>query len=127
MLGVFKLAFGKMNNVIEKFTKNKKLNFWTVLIIGILFALAFCPYSGVLYFGLLIPMTVTSVKGLYLPIVFAFATGLPVIIFAYLLAFTVSGVGKLYNRIQVFEKWFRYIVAVVFIGIGVYYTILIFI
>jgi cytochrome c-type biogenesis protein len=127
MLGVLKLAFGNMNNIIEKFAKNKNLNFWTVLIIGILFALAFCPYSGVLYFGLLIPMTVTSVKGLYLPIVFAFATGLPVIIFAYLLAFTVSGVGKLYNRIQVFEKWFRYIVAVIFIGVGVYYTLLIFI
>jgi len=127
MLGVLKLALGNMNNLIDKFTKSKKLNFWTVLIIGILFALAFCPYSGVLYFGLLIPMTVTSVKGLYLPIVFALATGLPVIIFAYLLAFTVSGVGKLYNRIQVFEKWFRYIVAVIFIGIGVYYTVLIFI
>jgi len=126
MLGVLKLAFGNMNNVIEKITENKKLNFWTVLVIGILFALAFCPYSGVLYFGILIPMTVTSVKGLYLPIVFAFATGLPVIIFAYLLAFTVSGVGKLYNRIQVFEKWFRYIVAVIFIGIGIYYTALIF-
>lgn len=127
MLGVLNLAFGNMNNVIEKLTRNKKLNFWTVLIIGILFALAFCPYSGVLYFGLLIPMTVTSIKGLYLPIVFAFATGLPVIIFAYLLAFTVSGVGKLYNRIQVFEKWLRYIVAVIFISVGVYYTVLIFI
>lgn len=126
MLGVLKLAFGNMNNVIEKITLNKKLNFWTVLIIGILFAFAFCPYSGVLYFGLLIPMTVTSIKGLYLPIVFAFATGLPVIIFAYLLAFTVSGVGKLYNRIQVFEKWLRYIVAVIFISVGVYYTVLIF-
>jgi cytochrome c biogenesis protein CcdA len=126
MLGVLKLAFGNMNNVIEKITENKKLNFWTVLVIGILFALAFCPYSGVLYFGILIPMTVTSVKGLYLPIVFAFATGLPVIIFAYLLAYTVSGVGKLYNRIQIFEKWFRYIVAVVFIGVGIYYSALIF-
>lgn len=126
MLGVLKLAFGNMNNIIEKLTENKKLNFWTVLIIGILFALAFCPYSGVLYFGLLIPMTVTSVKGLYLPIVFAFATGLPVIIFAYLLAFTVSGVGKLYNRIQIFEKYFRYVVAVIFIGVGIYYTALIF-
>ena len=126
MLGVLKLAFGNMNNVIERYTENKKLNFWTVLIIGILFALAFCPYSGVLYFGLLIPMTLTSVKGLYLPIVFAFATGLPVIIFAYLLAFTISGVGKLYNRIQIFEKWFRYIVAVIFIAVGIYYTALIF-
>ena len=126
MLGILKLAFGNMNSVIEKFTKNKKLNFWTVLVIGILFALAFCPYSGVLYFGLLIPMTVTSVKGLYLPIVFAFATGLPVIIFAYLLAYTISGVGKLYNRIQIFEKWFRYIVAIIFIAVGIYYTALIF-
>lgn len=126
MFGVLKLAFGNMNNLIEKYTKNRKLNFWTVLVIGVLFALAFCPYSGVLYFGILIPMTVTSVKGLYLPIVFAFATGLPVIIFAYLLAYTVSGVGKLYNRIQIFEKWFRYIVAFVFIGVGVYYTTMIF-
>ncbi|MFC2096186.1 sulfite exporter TauE/SafE family protein, partial [Bacteroidota bacterium] len=85
------------------------------------------PYSGVLYFGILIPMTVASAKGLYLPIIFAFATGLPVIIFAYLLAFTISGVGKFYNRIKIFEKYFRYIVAVIFIGVGIYYTLLIFI
>ena len=126
MFGVLKFALGNMNNIIQKYTENRKLNFWTVLVIGILFALAFCPYSGVLFFGLLIPMTVVSAKGLYLPIVFAFATGLPVIIFAYLLAFTISGVGKFYNRIQIFEKYFRYIVAVIFIGVGVYYTLLIF-
>jgi len=126
MLGVLKLGFGNLNNLIQRYTENKKLNFWTVLFIGVLFALAFCPYSGVLYFGILIPMTVVSAKGLYLPIVFAFATGLPVIIFAYLLAYTISGVGKLYNRIKIFEKWFRYIVAVIFIGVGIYYTTLIF-
>jgi len=126
MMGVLKLGLGNLNNVIQKYTENKKLNFWSVLFIGVLFALAFCPYSGVLYFGILIPMTVASAKGLYLPIVFAFATGLPVIIFAYLLAFTISGVGKLYNRIKIFEKWFRYIVAVLFIGVGIYYTALIF-
>jgi cytochrome c-type biogenesis protein len=126
MLGVLKFAFGNINNVIQKYTENRKLNFWSVLVIGILFALAFCPYSGVLYFGILIPMTVASAKGLYLPIVFAFATGLPVIIFAYLLAFTISGVGKFYNRIKIFEKYFRYIVAIIFIGVGIYYTLLIF-
>ncbi|MCK5029140.1 MAG: sulfite exporter TauE/SafE family protein [Bacteroidales bacterium] len=126
MLGVLKFAFGNINNVIQKYTENRKLNFWSVLVIGILFALAFCPYSGVLYFGILIPMTVASAKGLYLPIVFAFATGLPVIIFAYLLAFTISGVGKFYNRIKIFEKYFRYVVAVIFIGVGIYYTALIF-
>ena len=126
MLGVLKFKTGGMNNIIQRFTENRKVNFWTVLIIGVLFALAFCPYSGVLFFGLLIPITVASAKGLYLPVVFALATGLPVIIFAYLLSYTVSGVGKLYNRIQIFEKWFRYIVSVVFIGVGIYYSILYF-
>jgi len=127
MLGVLNFKTGGINSLIQRYTENRKNSFWTVLVIGILFALAFCPYSGVLFFGMLIPITITSVKGLYLPVIFAIATGLPVIIFAYLIAYTVSGVGKLYNKIQVFEKWFRYIVAVIFIGIGVYYTVLIFI
>lgn len=126
MFGVLKFSTGGMNKLIQKYTENRKVNFWSVLLIGVLFALAFCPYSGVLYFGLLIPITIASAKGLYLPIVFAFATGLPVIIFAYLLAFTVSSVGSFYNSIKAIEKWFRYIVATIFIGVGVYYSILYF-
>jgi sulfite exporter TauE/SafE len=127
MLGILKTRSGVIYNLIQKFAENRKVNFWSVLLIGMLFALAFCPYSGVLFFGLLIPMSVASVKGLYLPLIFALATGLPVIIFAYVLAYTLSGVGKLYNRLQIFEKWFRYIVSFVFIGVGIYFTILIFI
>ena len=87
-----------------------------------IFALAFCPYSGVLYFGMLIPLTI-STSGLHLPVVFALATGIPVILFAWLIAYTVSGVGILYQRIKSFEYWFRRVVAVVFIGIGIYYII----
>ena len=75
--------------------------------------------------GMLIPMSVQNASGLFLPIVFAIATGIPVILFAWLLAYTVSGVGKLYNRIKSFELWFRRIVAVVFIGFGVYYSIIV--
>ena len=88
---------------------------------GIAFALAFCPYSGVLYFGMLIPMTISSVSGLYLPLVFAIGTGLPVIIIAYLIAYTVSGVGNFYNKIKIFELWSRRVIAVVFIAAGAYY------
>jgi cytochrome c biogenesis protein CcdA len=126
MLGILKFSTGGMNKLIQKYTENRKVNFWSVLLIGVLFALAFCPYSGVLYFGLLIPITIASAQGLYLPIVFAFATGLPVIIFAYLLAFMVSSVGSFYNSIKVIEKWFRYIVAGIFIGVGIYYSALYF-
>jgi cytochrome c-type biogenesis protein len=97
-------------------------NGWGALLLGILFALAFCPYSGILYFGMLIPMTVTSASGLYLPAVFALATGLPVIVFAWFLAYGVAEVGKFYDRMKVFEKWFRRVAAVVFIAAGIYYT-----
>jgi threonine/homoserine/homoserine lactone efflux protein len=90
------------------------------------FALAFCPYSGVLYFGMLIPMTVASASGLYLPIVFALATGIPVIIFAWILAYTVSGIGGAYNKVKAFEIWFRRVIAVLFIVVGIYYILRVF-
>jgi len=69
-------------------------------------------------------MTITSASGLYLPVIFAIATGLPVILFAWIIAYTISGVGKLYNRIKTFELWFRRIIAVMFFIIGIYYTII---
>jgi cytochrome c-type biogenesis protein len=95
---------------------------WSALLLGIVFALAFCPYSSILYFGMLIPITVASAKGLYLPAVFAFATGLPVIIVSWFLAYSVSGIGNFYNRLKTFEKWFRRTAAAVFIAAGLYYT-----
>jgi cytochrome c-type biogenesis protein len=96
-------------------------------LLGMLFALAFCPYSGMLYFGMLIPITISSASGLYLPVIFAIATGLPVIVMAWLLAFTVRGVGNFYQKLKTFELWFRRVVAVVFILIGIYYSYLIYI
>ena len=95
-------------------------DFWGVLLLGIVFALAFCPYSGVLYFGMLIPMTVSSVSGLYLPAVFALATGIPVIIFAWLIAFSIGSLGNVYNKLKVFELWFRRVIAALFIIVGIW-------
>mgnify|MGYP000220398024 FL=1 len=126
MLGIFKINFPGMNKYMQRYQEKGVSSFWEVLFIGILFALAFCPYSGVLYFGMLIPMTLSSGSGLALPVVFAIATGIPVIIFAWLLAYTIAGVGKFYNGLKVFEKWFRRVVAVLFIGIGIYYVIIIY-
>jgi sulfite exporter TauE/SafE len=126
MLDVFKIKFPGMNKFSDKFKNKSKHTYWDVLLLGVFFALAFCPYSGVLYFGALIPITVSSASGLYLPIVFAIATGIPVIIFAWLIAYTVSGVGKLYNSIKIFEIWFRRVISVLFIIIGIYYIYIIY-
>lgn len=126
MLGILKVKFPGTSGLVKRFQKTGTKSYWDVMLLGVFFALAFCPYSGVLYFGMLIPMTITHASGLYLPIVFAIATGIPVIIFAWMLAFTVSGVGHLYNNIKLFELWFRRVISMVFIGIGCYYIIAIF-
>ena len=125
MLNVIRLNFLGKSNFTEKLTKNLKgKGLLGSFLIGVIFALAFCPYSGALYFGMLIPMTISSVDGLYLPIVFAFGTGLPVILFTYLLAFAAGSVGVFYNKIAKIERWMRVIAGVVFVLTGVYYVLI---
>ncbi len=126
MLDVIKIKLPGISGLTDKIGEKSKGSYWSTLLLGMAFALAFCPYSGVLYFVMLIPMTVASASGLYLPVLFAIATALPVIVFAWLLAYAVGNVGKLYNRIKVFELWFRRVVSVIFIGVGVYYVIIFF-
>jgi sulfite exporter TauE/SafE len=126
MLGILKLTIPGIGSLTEKMENKSNSGFWGVLLLGIVFALAFCPYSGVLYFGMLIPMTVSSASGLFLPVSFAVATGIPVIIFAWLIAFSIGSIGNLYNKIKLFEKWFRRVIAALFIGIGIYQSIAIF-
>ena len=123
MLDVIQIKFPGMSGLTSKMEAKTKWGYLDAILLGMVFALAFCPYSGVLYFGMLIPMTVASASGLYLPIVFALATGIPVIIFAWILAYTVSGIGTAYNKIRTFEIWFRRVIAVLFILVGIYYVV----
>lgn len=127
MLDVIRINFPGLGKLGEKMEQDQKRGFWKVLLLGMVFALAFCPYSGLLYFGMLIPITVASPEGLYLPLIFAIATGLPVIVLAWMLAYTVSEVGSFYKKLKTFELWFRRIVAVVFIIVGIYYISIFFI
>ncbi len=125
MLGIVKVNLNFTGKLTARFQKKNKHNYLDAFFLGIIFALAFCPYSGILYFGMLIPMTIQSASGLILPVIFAIATAIPVLIFAWLLAYTVSGVGKLYNSLKTFEFWFRKIVATAFILVGLYLTVLV--
>jgi threonine/homoserine/homoserine lactone efflux protein len=67
-------------------------------------------------------MSAQSAGGYLLPIVYALATGLPVILVAWILAFSVAGIGKFYDRMKVFQKWFNRIVAILFILVAAYYA-----
>jgi len=122
MLNIIRLDFLGKSNFSEKLSeKFKDKGLLGSFLIGVIFALAFCPYSGALFFGMLIPLTIASADGLYLPIVFAFGTGLPVILFTYLMAFAAASVSTFYTKITKAEKWLRYGAAVVFIIAGLYY------
>jgi len=123
MLDLVRIKFPGLSGLTSRMEERKSWRFIDAVLLGMVFALAFCPYSGVLYFGMLIPMTVASASGLYLPVLFAIATGIPVILFAWLLAYTVSGIGGVYNKIKVFELWFRRVIAILFIIVGIYYII----
>ena len=96
------------------------------LLLGILFALAFCPTSGLLYFGMLIPLSAEATAGYLLPLVFAIATALPVLVVAWVLAYSMQSIGKVMGKIAVFQKWFNRLVAMLFMGVGIYYSIMMF-
>jgi cytochrome c-type biogenesis protein len=123
MLDFIKIRFPAINILTSRMQAKTKWRYFDALILGVIFALAFCPYSGVLYFGMLIPMTLASNSGLYLPVIFAIATGIPVIIFGWIIAYTISGIGNAYLRLKSFEIWFRRIIAILFISVGIYYLI----
>ena len=95
-------------------------------LLGVIFALSFCPFSAVLFFAMLIPLAIGAGDPVIIPAVFALATGLPVIIISYLL---VRGVGKcsgIIQKIGTVELWIRRGVAAVFIVVGMYYSIIVY-
>ena len=92
-------------------------------LLGILLALAFCPLSGLLYFGVLIPMVIASKSGLLLLPVFAFAMSLPVVLIAYIIAYCIEEIGRFYNKIKAIEKYGKYVMSIIFILTGIYLLI----
>lgn len=126
IIGIFMLDMIKLNlpkiNIGGESLKRRTKGGRGAMLLGILFALAFCPTSGVFYFGMLMPLSAAETGGYLLPVIYAVATGLPVILVAWILAYSVAGLGKFYNRVQIFEKWFRKIVAILFIAAGTYYA-----
>ena len=95
---------------------------WGSLLLGILFAMTFCPTSGLFYFGMLIPMSASTAGGYALPAVYALATGLPVVAVAWIIAFSVANIAGFYNKMHALQKWLNRLVAALFIIVGLYYA-----
>ena len=57
---------------------------------------------------------------------FAIATALPVLIVAWILAFSVQHIGSFYGKMQTVQKWLNRIVGSIFAIIGLYYCVIMF-
>ncbi|MGA9117532.1 MAG: aromatic aminobenezylarsenical efflux permease ArsG family transporter [Bacteroidota bacterium] len=93
------------------------------LLLGVVFALSFCPVSAALFFGSLIPLALHYESGVALPSVYGAATGLPVLILALGLSFGAQRVGEAYRSIRAFERWARVVTGAAFILVGVYFSL----
>jgi cytochrome c biogenesis protein CcdA len=131
LIGLFMLFGNRLN--LPSFGFGDKGEGWAqrggfgALMLGVLFALAFCPTSGVFYFGMLIPMSASTTMGYLLPILFAVATALPVLVVAWILAFSAGQIGAVYGKMQTIQRWLNIGVGVLFIAIGIYYCFTIYI
>ncbi|MBK9402813.1 MAG: sulfite exporter TauE/SafE family protein [Bacteroidetes bacterium] len=125
MLNIIKLNFmGKANYTERLQDKFKDKGLLGSFLLGALFAMAFCPYSGAMYFGILIPMSIKSSIGFSLPFFYALGAGSLVLFFTVLIAFSMQKVGKYFNAVQRIEKVMRVVAGLLFVLTGLYYILI---
>ena len=125
LLNIHRLRFDAGNAKLS--TLGERVSRWGRVgsfLLGILFALAFCPYSGVLYFGILIPLALKSSGGIGLPAVFAIGTSIPVLVFGIALSYGVTRVSRWFNALTRAQNIIRIVTSWILIGVGVYYLVM---
>jgi len=96
---------------------------WGALLLGIIFALSFCPTSAALFFGSLLPLSIQHKSIIALPAIYGLATGLPVLSFALLIAIGLGKIAKAYDKVVAFELWARKGTGIIFITVGIYHSL----
>jgi cytochrome c biogenesis protein CcdA len=128
IVGMFLLeliSFGSSGRGIsDKFQKRaESFGMWGAGLLGIIFAQSLCPLSAALFFGSLIPLSVQHNSSITMPVLYGIGTGLPVLVFAVIIAFGAKSLGKAFNTLSVIEKWARHITGTIFILVGVYFCL----
>ena len=123
LLDIIKIRFGGGGVATSLQARVERSGLFGALLLGVVFALTFCPVSAALFFGGLIPLALKHHSPVMMPLLYGVGTALPVIAFALLLAFSARLVGVLFNRITAIEVWARRVTGVVFILAGLYLII----
>ncbi len=123
LLGLIELNMGGkgMGEGLQK--RVDAMGIWGALLLGIVFALTFCPTSAALFFGSLVPLSLKVNSSVVLPVVYGVGTALPVMVFAVILATSAQSVGKAYNVLAKIEWWARMLTGVIFVLVGLYFSL----
>jgi len=123
LLGLLQPPVGG-SGVSEKMQKRvDALGIWGALMLGILFALSFCPVSAAWFFGSLIPLSLKMNSALVLPSLYGIGTALPVLVFAVLIARGAKSLGKAFDIMAKVEFWGRVGTGVLFIALGIFLSL----
>ena len=124
LLGIININFpgGGISDKLGK--RLEKFGIWGAALMGLVFALSFCPISAALFFGSLIPLAIDHQSSLMMPTLYGIGTALPVVVFAVLIALGTRYIGNVFNKITIVEKYARKITAVIFILVGIYYSLI---
>jgi len=123
MLAAPRLGFGGSSLGESLHRRAGRWGLGGAFVLGAVFALSFCPLSAALFFGSLIPLATQQQSPVALPALYGLGTGIPVLVFAGLLAFGAGWLSKAFDRLGVIERWARRLTGAVFIAVGVYETL----
>lgn len=124
LLNLISLSFIRGNIGSGMQGRVERFGIWGAGLLGLLFALSFCPVSAALFFGSLIPLAVDHESSIAMPTLYGVGTAIPVIAFAIVIAISTRLVGVMFDKLKVIEKWARLITGVVFVAVGIYYTLM---
>jgi cytochrome c biogenesis protein CcdA len=92
-------------------------------LLGVLFALSFCPVSAGIFFLYLFRLATTHGSSVALPAAYGLGTALPVVVFAVLIATSARALGRTFNALAQVERWLRRAAGAVFLAVGIYFSL----
>ena len=122
LLGVINMPFMSSSVSVKTAERVKDFGAFGSLLLGVLFALSFCPISAAIFFGSLLPLALKNSSQIVMPSLYGMGTGLPVLGFAVVLAFGVTNLEKVFRQVRVLEYWMKKVTGIVFILVGIYYV-----
>ncbi len=97
--------------------------YWAAALLGIAFAMSFCPTTAALFFGSLIPLAIANESPLALPMIYALGVALPVVAFSIVIALAAARVGAVFSQVGKVECFARRATGLLFLLVGIGFTL----